>query len=300
MTFHFYGEPVSPDQRIKEACTAGKGGTSCRTVLPVVCLRPGDVPEPSGLSKSVGPGRVGGRSSATQPVMGAVFESEGLVTARSIMEMALGWRMAEFHEAGSAGVQVACGTGMRQRPVTGCRSKAEMAIAGTSVTKTKMFHVKPVQSQAWAVASWVTGLLLASLCGGVSAGAINKCTDTDARGRVTFSDKPCLPGQTTVVVQEAPPVPAPATAAAPAASGAVAASAPIAPPSAPKAAAAPPAAQPPVAVKPVEQPPALSSNECQRRKKFIEDGKPTLSGKDAQFRRAFATAEQEVIRDCPQ
>jgi hypothetical protein len=76
-----HGEPKQLDQPHRDSCNPYKGDTSCRMALPVLCLKTD-----------------GGVLAATQPVMGAILESEAIASARCVKELGEGWRMAEFHD----------------------------------------------------------------------------------------------------------------------------------------------------------------------------------------------------------
>ncbi len=96
------GEPPPQDRPRRGACDPIQGDTSCRTVLPVLCVRAGDVPAPAGFD--VGRGVwAGGALGATQPVMGAVIESEAIGSARCEKELGAGWRMAGLSAGSSSG-----------------------------------------------------------------------------------------------------------------------------------------------------------------------------------------------------
>lgn len=110
------GEPAPTDQPLYGACHPGAGDTSCRAVLPVLCIRPGGAPAPA--AATVPPGEwTGGTLGATQPVMGAVLESAAMADARCEHELGAGWRMAGLHDAaagqsGAAGLQGQLGAGL--------------------------------------------------------------------------------------------------------------------------------------------------------------------------------------------
>ena len=87
------GDPAPQDRPRQGACDPMQGDTSCRTVLPVLCVRPSDVPAPAGFDGARGVW-AGGALGATQPVMGAVIESEAMGSARCEKELGAGWRMA--------------------------------------------------------------------------------------------------------------------------------------------------------------------------------------------------------------
>jgi len=108
-----HGAPAPLDQPHQGSCNAYQGDTSCRTVLPVLCVRPTGAPLPSGLAAGAYPGWTGGTLGATQPVMGAVLESGAMASARCEKELGAGWRMAEFHDgSGGWGFQGLRGAGL--------------------------------------------------------------------------------------------------------------------------------------------------------------------------------------------
>jgi hypothetical protein len=111
-----HGEPAPLDQPHQGSCNPYRGDTSCRTVLPVLCVRPAAAPLPAGLDAGAYPGWTGGTLGATQPVMGAVLESAALASARCEKELGAGWRMAAFHDGpggqGSWGLQGLRGAGL--------------------------------------------------------------------------------------------------------------------------------------------------------------------------------------------
>jgi type II secretory pathway pseudopilin PulG len=108
-----HGQPATLDQPHKDSCNPYKGDTSCRTVLPVLCIKPGSAPKPTGLADGFYDGWTGGQISATQAVMGAVLDSEAAASARCAKELGQGWRMASFHDGGGGwGVQGNKGIGL--------------------------------------------------------------------------------------------------------------------------------------------------------------------------------------------
>ena len=112
--FGCHGEPAPLDQPHQGSCNPPKGDTSCRVVLPVLCLKPGDLAQPSGANSETY-GWSGATFSATQPVMGAILESEAIANARCEKELGTGWRMAEFHEGkGGLGLMGLRGTALGQ------------------------------------------------------------------------------------------------------------------------------------------------------------------------------------------
>ena len=108
-----HGEPAPLDQPHQSSCNPYKGDTSCRTVLPVLCLKPGHLAQLPGVKSDFYHGWTGATLSATQPVMGAILESEVIASARCEKELGAGWRMAEFHDGqGGWGLLGVRGTGL--------------------------------------------------------------------------------------------------------------------------------------------------------------------------------------------
>lgn len=97
------GEPSQVDRPYNDGCNPQQGDTSCRTVLPVLCMKQGTVALPPNGDSSLYPGWMGGSLAATQPVMGAILESETYASAMCEAEYGPGWRMAEYVEAGVNG-----------------------------------------------------------------------------------------------------------------------------------------------------------------------------------------------------
>ena len=92
------GEPAPQDLPVQGACNPAKGDTSCRTVLPVLCIKPGALPAPEGLAPEAAKDWSGAMLSATKPVMGALLSSAAVASARCQAELGDGWRMAELHD----------------------------------------------------------------------------------------------------------------------------------------------------------------------------------------------------------
>jgi len=108
-----HGEPAELDQPHEKSCNPYKGDTSCRTVLPVLCISEASASEPPGVKSHFYQGWTGATLAATQPVMGAVLDSLGTASARCSKELGPGWRMAEFHDGkGGWGLQGKAGSGL--------------------------------------------------------------------------------------------------------------------------------------------------------------------------------------------
>lgn len=86
------------DRAYKGGCNPSVGDTSCRMVLPVLCIRPGALPRPGGLS---GSGWSRGELGATQAVMGATLQSPLQASVMCERELGSGWRMAAFADGGN-------------------------------------------------------------------------------------------------------------------------------------------------------------------------------------------------------
>ena len=108
-----HGEPQQLDQPHQNSCNPYRGDMSCRTVLPLLCVRPTGAPPPQGVEQGFYNGWVGGALGATAPVMGAVLRSRAQASARCEAELGPGWRMAEFHDGqGGWGLQGLPGAGL--------------------------------------------------------------------------------------------------------------------------------------------------------------------------------------------
>jgi len=97
------GEPRTFDRPFKDSCNPHQGDTSCRTVLPLACVRPLDVPRPVGDASAPNAAAPQLNLAATAAVMGAVLDSEASAHAMCERELGPGWSMAEYAEV-SAGV----------------------------------------------------------------------------------------------------------------------------------------------------------------------------------------------------
>lgn len=107
-----HGEPAQLDRPHNNSCNPYQGDTSCRMVLPVLCIQKSNLSLPAGVQNGFYQGWTGGTLAATRPVMGAILESEQVATARCQAELGADWRMAEFHDgAGGWGLQGQRGVG---------------------------------------------------------------------------------------------------------------------------------------------------------------------------------------------
>ena len=86
--------PSLLEQRDNNYCGVESGDTSCRVALPVLCYKPDNSPSPPDLPRQLHGRWSGGSLAATQPVMGAVLESEAFADARCEKEIGAGWAMA--------------------------------------------------------------------------------------------------------------------------------------------------------------------------------------------------------------
>lgn len=107
------GEPAQLDRPHNGACNPHQGDTSCRTVLPVLCFRPGNAPAPQQVHGPAGSSSApqasawtGGSLGAAPALMGAILESEAYANAYCEKELGAGWRMAEYHDGGGRGGMV--------------------------------------------------------------------------------------------------------------------------------------------------------------------------------------------------
>jgi hypothetical protein len=83
------------DRPYRGGCNPTRGDMSCRMVLPLLCIKPGQ--RAAGASAAIAPGI--SQLGATRPVMGAVLESDGFASARCAMELGPGWRAADTRDA---------------------------------------------------------------------------------------------------------------------------------------------------------------------------------------------------------
>ena len=114
-----HGEPRVLDQPHQDSCNPYKGDMSCRTVLPVLCVRESGAAVPQGVESGFYKGWVQGALGATEPVMGAILTSRAVASARCAAELGPGWRMAEFHDGGGGwGLQGQRGMGLGQPGLT--------------------------------------------------------------------------------------------------------------------------------------------------------------------------------------
>lgn len=82
-----HGEPRGVANPHRDACNPYAGDTSCRTELPVLCMR-----APSG-AESLALGTI-------QGVAGFLLTSREDADARCAKDLGVGWRMASFHDGG--------------------------------------------------------------------------------------------------------------------------------------------------------------------------------------------------------
>ncbi|MDZ7864998.1 hypothetical protein [Acidovorax sp.] len=110
------GEPRATDRPLKDdhPCNHQQGDTSCRVVLPVLCIQPGTAAKPAGGAEATYAGWTGGMLAPTQPVMGAILTSAALASARCEKELGSGWRMADVQDGENSGSL----TGMRTTNTT--------------------------------------------------------------------------------------------------------------------------------------------------------------------------------------
>lgn len=95
VTLSCHAEPRPLDRPHSGSCNPYQGDTSCRTVLPVLCFRP----------------EGSGELMATEPVMGAILQSQAVASARCEAEFGAGWRMAEFRDGGGSQIEGRRGAG---------------------------------------------------------------------------------------------------------------------------------------------------------------------------------------------
>lgn len=98
------GEPKATDRPLQDApCNPRQGDTSCRVVLPVLCIQPGTAARPAGGGETTYAGWTGGMLAPTQPVMGAILNSAAAASARCETELGSGWRMADAQDGQNSG-----------------------------------------------------------------------------------------------------------------------------------------------------------------------------------------------------
>ena len=107
-----HGQPAPTDKPHKESCNPYEGDTSCRTVLPVLCINTGTPAKLDGVSGDPPLGWTAGTLGATTPVMGALLESRQAADGRCEKELSSGWRMADFHAGGGWNVSGRPGSGL--------------------------------------------------------------------------------------------------------------------------------------------------------------------------------------------
>jgi hypothetical protein len=107
------GEPTPADRPTQGACNPHDGDTSCRAELPIACYRSSGAALPASADKALYAGWTHGQLGATAPVLGSVLKSEPDASARCEAELGDGWRMAEFHDGGGAGLQGERRAGLR-------------------------------------------------------------------------------------------------------------------------------------------------------------------------------------------
>lgn len=105
-----HGEPKTEfDLPHSGSCNPYKGDTSCRKVLPVLCIKRWRTAASSdGASQptlAVGiDERIQSEVASTEPVAGFILDSLAATNARCEKELGTGWRMANFHDGGWEGV----------------------------------------------------------------------------------------------------------------------------------------------------------------------------------------------------
>jgi hypothetical protein len=108
-----HAEPAQFDQPHEKSCNPYRGDTSCRTVLPVLCVGGPTAARPPGVEDDFYRGWTGATLAATQPVKGVTLDSVAAASARCEKEFGPGWRMAEFHDGrGGWGIQGLVGSGL--------------------------------------------------------------------------------------------------------------------------------------------------------------------------------------------
>jgi hypothetical protein len=83
------------DRPHQGGCNPVQGDMSCRMVLPLLCIKPGQRAAGAGAAAAPAISQLG----ATQPVMGAVLESDTFASARCALELGPDWRAADTQDA---------------------------------------------------------------------------------------------------------------------------------------------------------------------------------------------------------
>lgn len=107
-----HGQPPPTDRAHKGSCNPYAGDTSCRTVLPVLCITSDSTAKLDAANGDAPQGWTAATLGATAPVMGALLESRPIADARCQKELGPSWRMADFHAGGGWNVSGRTGTGL--------------------------------------------------------------------------------------------------------------------------------------------------------------------------------------------
>lgn len=113
-----HGQPPPVGKPHKDSCNPYDGDTSCRTVLPVMCINTGAVAKLDAANGDPPQGWTAATLGATAPVMGALLESRPVADARCEKELGAGWRMADFHAGGGWNVSGRPGAGLSAGGIT--------------------------------------------------------------------------------------------------------------------------------------------------------------------------------------
>ena len=87
-------EPVPTDKPYQNACNPYQGDTSCRVVLPVLCIKTADSIKDAQPTNAPAGAWASSTLGATAPVMGALLSSLDVAHARCEKELGEGYRMA--------------------------------------------------------------------------------------------------------------------------------------------------------------------------------------------------------------
>lgn len=87
-------EPVPTDRPYQNACNPYQGDTSCRVVLPVLCIKTADSINAAQPTNAPAGAWASSTLGATAPVMGALLSSLDVAHARCEKELGEGYRMA--------------------------------------------------------------------------------------------------------------------------------------------------------------------------------------------------------------
>jgi hypothetical protein len=95
-----YGHANGVDHVGCAGCDAYLGDTSCKQVLPILCLIQDGSPVPPGITPDFYNGWAQGNIATTFPVAGTALTSQAVADQICAASFGTGWRMAEHHDGG--------------------------------------------------------------------------------------------------------------------------------------------------------------------------------------------------------